>query len=58
MSIIDAQDLDHAIDEADPERHFDARQKLDWLLDLDLAEHITWPPPSWQAIKSGRVYGR
>jgi hypothetical protein len=37
---------------------FDALQKLDWLLDLDLAEHISWPLPSWKAIKSGRVYGR
>jgi hypothetical protein len=42
----------------DPERHFDALQKLDWLLDLDLTEHIRWPLPSWKAIKSGRVYGR
>ena len=37
---------------------FEALRKLDWLLDLDLAEHITWPLPSWAAIKSGRVYGR
>lgn len=42
----------------DPFRAIDARQKLNWLLDLDLAERIEWPLPSWRAIKSGRVYGR
>jgi hypothetical protein len=39
-------------------KSFDSSRKLDYLLDLDLAEHITWPLPSWKAIKSGRVYGR
>ena len=37
---------------------FDAGQKLDWLLDMDLHQHITWPLPSWPQIRSGRVYGR
>ena len=37
---------------------FNAQNKLDALLDMDLAEHISWPLPSWKAIKSGRVYGR
>jgi hypothetical protein len=41
----------------DPLRALDAQFKLDWLLELDIAEHITWPLPSWKAIKSGRVYG-
>jgi hypothetical protein len=40
------------------DKAFDAFQKLNWLLELDLAEHIDWPLPSWKAIKSGRVYGR
>jgi hypothetical protein len=43
---------------ADWAKSFDASQKLDALLDLDLHEHITWPLPSWKAIESGRVYGR
>ncbi len=42
----------------DPNRALDVMHKLNWLLQLDLAEHITWPLPSWRAIKSGRVYGR
>jgi hypothetical protein len=37
---------------------FDADSKLDWLLNMDLHEHISWPLPSWKAIQSGRVYGR
>jgi predicted nucleotidyltransferase len=39
----------------DHNRRFDALRKLDALLDLDLAEHIHWPLPSWKAIKSGRL---
>ena len=39
----------------DPARYFDAADKLDWLLNYDLHEHITWPLPSWQAIKSRRL---
>jgi hypothetical protein len=39
-------------------KRLDADNKLSYLLDLDLAEHITWPLPSWKAIKSRRVYGR
>jgi hypothetical protein len=37
---------------------FDANDKLTQLLDMDLHEHISWPLPSWKAIKSGRVYGQ
>jgi hypothetical protein len=42
----------------DPWKAMDADDKLRWLLDMDLHEHIDWPLPSWKAIKSGRVYGR
>ena len=35
---------------------WDAQNKLYHLLDMDLAEHIRWPLPSWKAIKSGRPY--
>jgi hypothetical protein len=41
-----------------PWRSAEASDKLNTLLDMDLAEHIRWPLPSWKAIKSGRVYGR
>jgi hypothetical protein len=37
---------------------FDASDKLDELLNLDMHEHISWPLPGWKAIKSGRVYSR
>jgi hypothetical protein len=36
---------------------FDADDKLDELLAMDLHEHINWPLPSWKAIRSRRVYG-
>jgi hypothetical protein len=35
----------------------DASDKLIELLLMALHEHITWPLPSWKAIKSGRAYG-
>jgi hypothetical protein len=31
---------------------FDARWKLDELLDMERHEHISWPLPSWKALKS------
>ena len=43
---------------ADMAKAWDASDKLERLLDMDLAPHITWPLPSWPAIKSGRVYNR
>jgi hypothetical protein len=43
---------------ADWAKSFDARSKLDALLERYLHEHISWPLPSWAAIESGRVYGR
>ncbi len=41
---------------SDLTKFFDAQDKLDALLDMNLYERITWPLPSWKAIKSRRGY--
>jgi hypothetical protein len=40
----------------DPVKKFEARQKLDALLNRDLHEQVRWPLPSWKKIEAGCAY--
>jgi hypothetical protein len=36
----------------DPDKKFDALQKLSQMMNQDGHEHIQWPLPSWKAIRN------